>query len=82
MSNRTGLGGAALVGAALLAAALVTLLFFLVQPGTEVSTSGPANKAITPDAQVTPDLKGNTTELTEPAPPDTVGAGPDAQQTR
>jgi hypothetical protein len=82
MSKRTGLANAALVGAALLAAALVALLFVLVEPGTEVSPTGPANKAITPDAQVTPDLKGNTPELTEAAPPDTVDAGPEAQQTR
>jgi hypothetical protein len=80
--NGKGLGNAAALAAAAFTIALLAILFFLWQPGREVSTGSPANEAITPKAQVTPDLNGNTVELQRPAPPDTAGSGPNSPQTR
>jgi hypothetical protein len=72
----------ATIGAAILGIALLVMFFFLANPGREVPSGGVADQAIAPAAQTTTDLNGNTDALTQSAPPDTTGAGPNQNQTR
>ena len=75
------MSGAALFGAGALAILIVATIYFMVSPEREV---GPVitPEAVAPKAQTSPDLKGNTSTLQQPAPPDTSGSGPNAPQTR
>jgi hypothetical protein len=65
--------GAALMAAAAFAIALVlTLIFAWRQP----QDPQPAGQAVAPQAEATPDVRGNTRRLEQPAPPEATGAGP------
>lgn len=71
----------ALFGAGALALMIVATVYFMATPDREV---GPhlAPQAVSPSAQTTPNLRGNTSTLQQPAAPDTAGSGPNAPQTR
>ena len=80
-SEDKSVAGAAFLAAAAFAIALVLAIFFAWHPGAEVpQPGGPASKAVAPRAEVTPDTRGDTGSLNQPAPPGTTGAGPAQSQ--
>ncbi len=69
--------GATMMAAAAFAIALILTIFFAWHQGSEVTQpNAPAAQAVAPQAQITPDTRGNAPALQRPAPPDATGAGP------
>ena len=71
----------AMFAAAVLVCGIFLAFYFLMSPGREVAPNLPTAEAVAPEAQVTPNLRGDTSKLQQPAPPDATGSGPNAPQT-